>query len=209
MLKPPMSPSDLKILSTQGRKAQPQALAYMRDLTDADLPALLNPPKAPAASGGSTLAKLRNTHHSLARLVAQGVENNEISAITGYTPARISTLKGDPAFADLVAYYSSQVKEAFVDVAARIAAVGLTALEEIQDRLEEAPEDFTIGQLQSLVDSTIGPKAKGPQGNLGGASGTPVSLSISFVTPQHSEPGIVVDSTLVPPQAAGRLFDGN
>ena len=199
-----MAPSDLQILSSVGRKRTAASdIAYIRDLGEADLPDILNPPKVAQPQGGP--AKLRNTHHALARLIAQGVENNEISAITGYTPSRISTLKNDPAFAELVAYYSSQVKEVFVDVASRIAAVGLTALEELQDRLEDEPDKFTIGQLQSLVDSTIGPKAKGPQGNLGGPAVAPVNLSISFVSPNHSEPGKVVDAT---PAPAGRIFEG-
>lgn len=199
--------TDLTILSSVGRKrsaSSQDALAYVRDLETSDLGVLQAPPKVAAAQ--PTLAKLRNTHHALARLLAQGVHNNEISAITGYTPSRISTLKGDPAFAELVAYYASQVKEVFVDVASRIAAVGLTALEEIADRLDEEPEKFTIGQLQSLVDSTIGPKAKGPQGNLGAQPPAPVSLSISFVSPNHSEPGTVVDVSTQGPQA--RIFEG-
>jgi hypothetical protein len=111
------------------------------------------------------LLRIRHAHHTLARLIAEGKKDIEISAITGYSPSRISILKGDPAFADLVAYYTSQVEAIFVDVHERLKTLTVEAIEELATRLEENPESFTSRDLLLVAElaadrSGFGPSAK-------------------------------------------------
>jgi hypothetical protein len=53
----------------------------------------------------NSLQTLRDTHHRVARAVAAGLRGDEIAATTGYSYQRVSILKSDPAFMELVAHY--------------------------------------------------------------------------------------------------------
>jgi len=66
------------------------------------------------------------------------------------TPGRISILKKDPAFAELIEYYKTQKDEAYVNVHERLAVLGLSSVEELAERLEDAPEGFTNRELMEL-----------------------------------------------------------
>lgn len=130
----------------------------------------------------SCVARLRSTHHLLARVIAEGKSNEAASALTGYSPGRITMLRADPAFNELVQYYHAQVEDLFANIQDRIAALGVAALDELQERLEASPESFSITQLQklseSLLDRSIAP-AKGAA--KGGVGPTAVSVKINFV----------------------------
>jgi hypothetical protein len=175
-----MRMADLQILSTRGRKAGKMDVFVVRELDEDDLGNILNPPMVLPSSGGA-VKKLRTQHHNLARLIAQGVKGADICMITGYDPSRISVLKADPAFQELVAYYGAQTEEVFVDVHKRMAAVGQMALEEVQSRLEEEPEKIGTAMLMEIVDKTLGPKAQPSQGSGNGAG--PLALNITFHAP--------------------------
>ena len=58
-----------------------------------------------------TLARLRGIHHEIARLLATGLSPAEVSACTGYSPSRISTLQADPSFKELLTFYSQKESE--------------------------------------------------------------------------------------------------
>lgn len=102
-----------------------------------------------------TLARLRGIHHDIARLLATGLTPAEVSATTGYSPSRISTLQNDPSFKELLAFYSAKDAEVFVDVRKRLAVLGLDASAELTDRLVEKPESFTNTQLIELTKATL------------------------------------------------------
>ena len=102
-----------------------------------------------------TLARLRGIHHDIARLLATGLTPAEVSATTGYSPSRISTLQNDPSFKELLAFYSNKEAEVFVDVRKRLAVLGLDASAELTDRLVEKPESFTNTQLIELTKATL------------------------------------------------------
>jgi hypothetical protein len=55
--------------------------------------------KAPA------VLRFRDAHHRLARYLALGLRDYEVSAVTGYSLSRISILKSDPAFENLISIY--------------------------------------------------------------------------------------------------------
>ena len=48
---------------------------------------------------------LRDNHHRIARAVASGMSNADVAATCGIAINRVSILKSDPAFVELVAHY--------------------------------------------------------------------------------------------------------
>ncbi|MBA0088872.1 MAG: hypothetical protein HRJ53_28120 [Acidobacteria bacterium Pan2503] len=51
------------------------------------------------------VAKLRDAHHTMARLFACGFGTGQVAAMVGYSFNRVSMIHTDPAFAQLVAEY--------------------------------------------------------------------------------------------------------
>lgn len=170
-------------------------MAIVRELTPEDL-TQVDVRKRPA--NFPSLNRIRHNHHHVARLVAEGRSYTEISVLTGFSPGRVGTLVNDPAFDELVTYYREQHDEIYADVHRRIAELGLSAMDEIQERLEEAPEKFSVGQLMDLMkdamDRTLAPN-KSVQGG-GGAA--PPSIQITFVQPPGADAPLVVDQEGTP-----------
>lgn len=172
----------ISIGGARGRKAQPLLIEFVRELQASDLDLILSPP----AQGVKTpfIQRIRHTHHALARLIASGKKDAEIHLITGYSASRISILKGDPAFKELIAYYSAQREDAFVDAQKRLADLGITTLEELEERITSEPEKFSNGTLLELAkmcfDRSVAP-AKTGQGAAGGGNAPPVRINVSFV----------------------------
>jgi hypothetical protein len=108
------------------------------------------------------LAKIRDPHHTLARLVAQDKPVVEIAAITGYTPDRIRTLNIDPAFKELVHHYTMEQQSADADITAQIKHVTLSVLSEIQTRIEDEPEAFSNKELRDLAMAGLDRIGHGP-----------------------------------------------
>lgn len=180
-----------------GRKPSvPVEFEIVRGLEQGDLEPLL----ANAASltretsKAPTVKELRSAHHRLAQLLATGMTGVEASLMTGYSQTRISILRADPAFGELLEHYR-QVRELhFVDVLERMKQIGLNTLDEIQDRLEAAPEAFSARELMELTELMLvkgrtGPGA-GPGGGASGSAGAGVVVNVKFVAPGSSSPTI-------------------
>lgn len=146
----------------RGRKNS-VTMAYMRDLTEADVKALWDLPEGGLESTTPALQHIKSSHHMLARVLADGKSQEEASIITGYSISRISLLKKDPAFHQLLEYYKGQVERCFVNVYERLASLGIDSLEELQRRLDEKPDDFTLNQLMELAELTLDRSGAGPQ----------------------------------------------
>ena len=174
-----------------GRISQlgPLVVEIVRELTDADLPLLANPP--PMGTKPPTVKRLSHAHHALARELARGASNVEAGLIAGYSESRVSILQDDPAFQELICYYSTQRELVFIDVLERMKALGLTTLEEIANRMEEAPEKFSPRELMELTELLLVKGRTGPGGGAGGQStGGPapaVSVNVQFVTADHRQ----------------------
>jgi hypothetical protein len=163
-------------------RKEPFAWAIVRELNEADLEVLANPPKTGIKA--PSLQRIRNTHHMLARLLAEGKKTTDISMITGFSPGRISSLQNDPMFAELVAYYSAQVNAQYLDVHARLADLGVTTLEELRERLEDTPEKFSVRELLEIMEKTFD-RSIAPQ--KGGSGGSKTNIEIKFVGAQNAE----------------------
>jgi hypothetical protein len=123
----------------------------------------------------------------MARLLATGVPQEEISLITGYSPAYISRIKSDPTFEALVEYYHKQREEIFVDVVERMKSLGLSTLDELQRRLEDEPDEWSRRELMEMAELMLvkPAAARTPMNVL--APAAPVSVNVKFVTAQPRE----------------------
>lgn len=154
---------DIPFGRTRGRSASPVSAEIVRELTEVDL-ALLDLDRGVKAP---TLKRLRDSHHSIARLMAQGLRNTDIAAVTGYSMSRLSILKADPAFQELMAHYAEGVAdtkaEAFAGAQEKLAAVNHDAIEELHERLLDTPETVSTDQLMDIVKLASDRTGHGPQ----------------------------------------------
>jgi hypothetical protein len=169
------------------RPAKDAGLVRLRSLTEND--AALLDEAAPVGSKPPPIKSANAKHHSLARLLAQGVEQVEASAITGYCISRISILKQDPTFQELLAFYREQKAEVFIDTQRKLADLGNVCVDEIAERLEASADEFSTGQLLEIaelcLDRSVAPKKGLGQGGAGSNDGRPSTptVRIEFVAP--------------------------
>lgn len=100
---------------------------------------------------GKRLKSVRRIHHKMARLLAAGVGPVEVAAATGMSTSRVWLLKNDPSFQELVAHYEAEEEERWQEVRDQAEMVGVSAVEELQDRLESEPEKVPTGQLVRIA----------------------------------------------------------
>jgi len=160
-------------LARRSSRQEPWQAMYHREITPDDL-IQFHSSNLPTNSR-APLAKIRDPHHYLAQMVADGKKTVEISAVTGYSPSRIDTLRSDPAFMELVAHYEEQNVFAQPDIVAQIRHVTLTAGAILMERLEQNPDEFTIKELQALRDAGLD--------RIGHGSSTKVNVSVN--DPSH------------------------
>ncbi len=110
--------------------------------------------------GPPRIKALRRSHHRVARLIALGYKDAQITQMTGYTATRIGQLKVDPAVQELIATYDKKVEEDFerkIDhVHEEMCEVKLRGLNLIQERLDQAedednPTPIALKDLMTLV----------------------------------------------------------
>lgn len=160
---------------SRSSKREPWQIALAGPLREEDLMLLhslnrLEPdPKAP-------LAKIRDPHHTLAKMVADNKPVVEISSVTGYSPSRIRTLENDPAFQELVAHYRDQNRLASADIQEQLKHVSLTALQILQERLEENPEEVSVKELQSIAELGLDRTGYGPSRQLNVSTNSGMTL---------------------------------
>jgi hypothetical protein len=137
----------------RGRLAKVPKVIEVRELTREDLAVL----KEKRPQQGRPKA-LRETHHRLARLVAAGLRVETIITQTGYSYNRISQLRNDPAFAELVALYREKVDEAFVSGVDEFYETSTSnmlraerMIEEHLDEADESGEKITLKTLMALT----------------------------------------------------------
>lgn len=101
------------------------------------------------------IRKIRDAHHLLARYCALGLPGKVISEKTGYSISRISILRGDPTFQQLVEHYRGIVEDIRTEVTrdfyAQMAAIYGDLLEEASDRIHDNPELMTNGEVAQWI----------------------------------------------------------
>lgn len=136
-----------------GINKQPLTVSVIRPLGESDLPAITNPP--PVAAPAPVVKSIRASHHKLAQLIAGGSPGAEISLLTGYSQSYISTLQGDPAFEELVAYYATQRDTIFIDAQERLRTLGLDATEKLQEHLHDPTKIWSHRELMEVIKMAL------------------------------------------------------
>lgn len=145
-------------LRISGRAKAPLTWDVARELEPEDKVRL----EEPRGSAAPPIKRLRERHHTLARYLAQGTPPSEAAIICGYSTSRVSILLSDPAFSELVEHYRKELAARYFDGHQVMAELHIDAAEELRERLEEAPEEFTAGQLMELLRSTADRTGLGP-----------------------------------------------
>lgn len=157
----------LETIKLTGRATQPVEAEYVRPVDESDLLLLSEERGTQKPKTLSSLTMLSERHRNLARLISMGKTDWECSVITGYTPSRISILKSDPAMKNLIKHYQEEKDIVYVQAHEKMAQVASTALDVLQERLED-PEHvakMSDGQLLQIVEvaadrSGLGPASK-------------------------------------------------
>lgn len=101
------------------------------------------------------VARFRDTHHHVARLVAMGLRLSEVAARSGYSQHRVYILNEDPAFQQLVAKYRLDVdtayKEGTEDYFQLVSSNTLKAERMIADKLDKADEEDEAPSIRELI----------------------------------------------------------
>lgn len=167
---PPAQPCYIALMldipfRTRGRAAKPLHAAEVRALDRADLE-LLSEEKG---SVSTPLKRLSDRHHALARCLASGMAETDAAIACGYVISRVSVLKSDPAFQELLYFYRDEANLQYRDLHSRLAGISMDAAEELQERLEHdmqadvANKQISIGQLMEITKLGADRTGHGPQ----------------------------------------------
>lgn len=171
----------------------------MRPLTRDDLACLTERRATPRVKG------FRDTHHRLARYIAFGYRYDDIMRITGFSYVRITTLRGDPAFQELIAQYREKVTEAHIaeldEMQEESKSNMLRAERKIGERLDEddeGTEKLSIRELLAITSDRADrfgyPKKKEINSNFTGDFALRIEKAMSRLG--HST---VIDARPLPP----------
>jgi hypothetical protein len=152
---------DIAAIQRPGRRPAPLHGSVVRALTPEDLQ-LLGEARGIEAP---PLQRITERHHALARALASGLSEGEAAALVGYDQSRVSILKGTPAFRELLELYRERKDAEFAEMHSMLAGLSKDAALELRARLEENPEQLSVGQLlqtlQLAADRTgFGPTSK-------------------------------------------------
>jgi hypothetical protein len=104
----------------------------------------------------SVIKRLRDHHHRMAQMVAEGRRSGEIASETGMSLSRVSILKSDPAFQQLVEMYRANVTQAWTDSQVAIfhkyERIEENAADLIIDRYEDDPNSISDGEAMRHLE---------------------------------------------------------
>lgn len=106
----------------------------------------------PAEDNPNDLSKIREKHHHVARLVADGMKQRLVAQVCGYTEGYVSILLNNPAMQELVQMYRIQAGAAVKVATEKLKTVGLKALE----KLEEAIDADKLNNQELLGAAKLG-----------------------------------------------------
>lgn len=189
----------------RGRIATDPTILAIRPLTRDDLACLRD--KRPTQG----ICKVfRDNHHRVARLCAAGLPPSEVAARSGLTTTRVSQLRGDPAFEELVTGYREKVTEAFVESAEAFYEVAtsnmLKAEVMLSDKIDAAidsgehlPTKDLLAISRDAADRFGFPKQKVSQNT---------NLNVDFATMLEKAAARSGRSNVIDASASSRLVSG-
>lgn len=116
-------------------------LDLLGPVRDVELDEVIPPAKPPS------IARLRESHHAVARLIAKGLRVAEVSSQTGYSISRLSILQNDPSFIELVAFYREDSERVSKEMEAQFLLVGLDFMQELHERLLDSPNELSDAMI--------------------------------------------------------------
>lgn len=144
------------------------------------------------------IKRISERHHALARCIVAGASMSEAALICGYDISRISILKNDPSFKELLQFYTDSKDRAFRDTQSKLAGIASDALDELQTRLEDAPDKIPLDKLMQLVSLGADRTGNGPSStqtlNLNSGVAERLQNARERVANRRTE----IDSTVVP-----------
>lgn len=149
---------DLGDLLTPGARKAPLYAEVTRVLEPADLSLLATNRQVQPVQ----LKKLSERHHTLAKLLASGASEGDAAFAVGYQLSRVSILKNDPAFKELLTHYRDVQDANFAEFGERMAGLAKDAVLELQERLEEEPEKFSNKELMEMMTRMADRTGHGP-----------------------------------------------
>lgn len=151
------------VFRIMGRAAKPMSAVQVRELDETDI-MLLQEEKG---TRPPPLKRLSERHHALARCLASGMAEGDAAITCGYVLSRVSILKADPAFQELLVFYRQSVEAKYLDMHGVLAGLSLDAATELRERLEadmQADEKtLSTGQLIELTKLGADRTGFGPQ----------------------------------------------
>lgn len=134
---------------------------------------------APLGSKAPGIKAIRSSHHQLARLMATGMKNVEVSACTGFSQSRISILKSDPTFAELLLHYEATEDSRHAEIQDTLKHISLDAMAIVRERLHEDPEAMPTSTLLKITEMGLDRSGHGPQSN--------VAVAHAIITPEDAD----------------------
>lgn len=133
-----------------GRQALGTSDCTVRSITREDLPRIL----ARRDSTSTLPQRLRESHHTVARLLATGISQTQVAALTGYSATRVGQLAAAPAMQELISHYRAQVDQTFLaatDAFYTLATGNMIAAERhLADRIADLDDS---GELLSVREA--------------------------------------------------------
>ena len=109
------------------------------------------------------LQRLSNRHHVLAEAVASGKSTSECAILAGLTASRVSVLKGDKTFQDLVAWYRTQAARGHDLMRGELIGLSFDSVTEARRRVEEEPDQVSTDELIRLGQLGLDRTGYGPK----------------------------------------------
>lgn len=100
------------------------------------------------------LQSLRDNHHRIARAIAGGLSNADVAATCGISISRVSILRADPSFAELISHYRSILTAEWAQADTVIEFMRGNALKAqamLSDKLDDAAEKNEFLPTRDLV----------------------------------------------------------
>jgi hypothetical protein len=143
-------------LAGPGRKAAPLVADHAGDLTQVDLELLATSDRGIVAPD---IKRVTDRHHAMARLLASGMSPGDVAATLGMSNSRVSIIQQSPAFQDLLKIYRDEVDYKFTSLLDHMAGLSKDAMDELRERMEEAPDDFSNRELITMI-TELGDRAR-------------------------------------------------
>lgn len=168
----PLDFLDVKI--PRGKQSIEFTAEFSRELTVEDLKQPVVGVQTP-----QPLNKLRDSHHALARTLATGISEHEASLVTGYSASRISILKNDPQFQQLMEFYRQSGTELAVDMRSRMFNLGIDAIEELHERLHTRPDDMSSALLKDIAKDMADRTGHAPKAAPSGSNTVNINVNLT------------------------------